>query len=182
MNTIRPQTVGLPYRLLALSLALVGGVLGIMGAFIQELMSDGGGLALAIVGAPIIEEILKPAGIYILLIRWPQAARSQVYIAVLTAISGLSFGLIESLIYTNLYFPEHGDAFVAYRFTVPILMHATTSFIVGLGINQKLLAWAQGRMPLPRATRRFFIAGMVAHAVFNITALILTVVGRLDFE
>ena len=77
----------LRYDLLALFLAIVGGGLGIVGAFVQEFQAG----LLIFIGAPMIEEALKPAGIYILLIRWPQALRGRLYTAVLAGISGLSF-------------------------------------------------------------------------------------------
>ena len=62
---------GIPGHLFAISLALIGGVLGILGAVVQE-MRTGGFLLLFFLGAPIIEEGLKPAGVYILLARWPR--------------------------------------------------------------------------------------------------------------
>jgi len=176
----RPQPGSLAGHSLALSLALVGGVLGVIGAFFQEVR--GGGLLIAFAGAPMIEEVLKPAGVYILLIRWPHLLPSQLYNAGLAAISGLSFGIIESAIYVNVYFPEHSSQLVVYRFTVPLLMHTMTSFIVGFGINQRLLASVRGEIPLLAGNRRFFITGIVLHALFNITATVLWAVGVLDLE
>lgn len=166
-------------HLLALSLALVGGVLGIMGAFITELQS-GGGLALPFVGAPIIEEALKPVGVYILLVRWPHVRRGQPYIAGLAALSGLCFGVIESMVYVTLYVPDHPDWFVVYRFTFGPAVHATASFIVGMGINRGLIDWVAGRAPLPKATRNFYLAGMALHGVTNTVVIALAIAGVLD--
>jgi RsiW-degrading membrane proteinase PrsW (M82 family) len=171
---------GLRLQVLAVILALLGGLLGAVGAVVQEVQS-GGGILLAFVAAPFIEEALKPAGIYLLLIRWPQALRGRWHTALLTGMSGLTFGLIESFVYVKLYFPDHGDDFVLYRFTVPVLVHFIASFIVGMGLSRGLIDWAAGRSKVPTQTRTFFLAAVSLHAVYNITAVVLSLTGILDF-
>jgi len=167
------------YHVLAVVVAILGGMLGIGGAFLQELTH--GGLLVAFVGAPVIEEMLKPAGVYILLIRWPQALRGQLYTATLCALAGLSFGVIEAFVYVTLYVPDHPDWYAVYRFSLPLMMHSLGSFIVGLGINRGIIDWANGTAPLPRSTRNSYITAILLHAVFNITATALQVAGYLDF-
>jgi len=167
---------------LAVALALIGGALGIAGAFVQELQSFGFGILLAIAGAPIIEEALKPAGVYLLLVRWPRALRGQLHTALLAALAGVVFGLIESLAYVKLYFPDAGSSFVLYRFTVPVTMHALSSFIVGLGLDRGVIDWAAGRAPLPKQTRDFFIAGAGLHAAYNLSVVVLSVAGVFEFD
>ncbi len=166
-------------QLFALSLAVLGGGLGIIGAAVQELRT-GGFLLLPFLGAPIIEELMKPVGVYILLIRWPSLLRGRLHTAFLTALAGLSFGVIEAVVYVTLYVPDHSQAFFIYRFTLPLFVHALASFIVGLGINRGLLDWASKGAPLARATRNFYIAGISLHAVFNITVTALYLAGVLD--
>jgi len=179
---VPPSSANNPLRhLLAFSLAVLGGALGIVGALIQEFRS-GGGLLLPFVGAPIIEEALKPIGVYILLLRWPYVLRRQLYTAVLAALAGLSFGVIEALGYVTLYVSDPPGWFVLYRFTIPLLLHTTASFIVGLGINQRLLDWARGRSPLPKASRNFFLAAVILHGLFNAVATALALAGVLDVE
>jgi hypothetical protein len=174
--------------LLAVGIALLGGVFGIFGAFVQELQAtlSAGLLALllAFTGGPMIEEALKPAGIYLILTRWPAflAERGRGYTAGLAAISGLTFGLIESLVYVTFYFPEGGSDFVAYRFSVPVAMHALASFIVGMGLSRGVIDWAAGRSAFPKTTRNYYIAGVLLHALYNITAVILAAAGPLDFD
>jgi RsiW-degrading membrane proteinase PrsW (M82 family) len=172
---------GLRYDLLAVTVAVIGGVLGIGGAAIQELTS-GGGILLLVVGAPVIEEALKPAGLYILLIRWPHALHGRTHIALLAALSGLTFGIIESFVYVTLYFPEGGSDFVPYRFSVTPALHASASFLVGLGLTRAIIDWAMGRGSLPKSTRTFYIAGVLLHAVYNLAAVILEVAGVLEFQ
>ena len=128
------------------------------------------------------EEVLKPSGVYIALARWPFALRSQLWIALLTALSGLTFGLIESLIYVTVYNPDHSGAFVVYRFTVTVLLHMSASFIAGLGISQALFDWAGGRGRFPRASRNAFAAAIGLHALYNTTVIGLSLAGVLDFN
>lgn len=175
----KPNSPGL--QLWALTLALFGGVLGIIGALVQEIQSFASlGVILIVLGAPIIEEVLKPSGIYILLVRWPHALRGRLHTASLTAISGLVFGYIESLVYITIYYPEGGDTFVLFRLTVTPAMHMIASFLVGLGLSTALVDWANGRAPLPKSSRKFFMAGIGLHAAYNGTAVILSVSGVID--
>ena len=167
--------------LVAITVAILGGVIGVLGAFVQEFQA-GGGILLLFASAAIIEEALKPAGIYLLLACWPQALRGRLHIAMLTGLSGLSFGLVESLVYVLLYFPEGGDDYVLFRFTVPVAMHAFASFIVGLGLSRNLVDWAAGRASLSKSTRSFYLAGVAVHAAYNISVVILRVAGVFDFD
>jgi RsiW-degrading membrane proteinase PrsW (M82 family) len=172
---------GIRLQTLAVLLALLGGPLGALASAQQELL-HGGGPLVAFIGAPIIEEALKPAGIYLLLLWWPRALMGRMHTAALTALSGLSFGLLESSLYIYLFYPEGGADFVLYRFTVTPLMHTTASFLVGLGLSRTLVDWAAGRAPLPRSTCNLYLAAVGLHAVYNTTAVILSVAGVLDFE
>ena len=171
-----PSPLGL---LLGVAVALLGGVLGILGAFVQEARA-GGLLLLPFLGAPIIEELVKPSGVYLLLARWPRLLRGQLHTALLAAVAGLSFGVIEALVYVKVYVPDAPSWFVTYRFTLPLFIHATASFIVGLGINRGLLDWARSGSPLPKATRNFYLAGIGLHAAFNTTVMALALVGVFD--
>ncbi len=162
-----------------MALAAVGGLMGIAGAFVEESQSLNFLLVL-VIGAPVIEEALKPTGVYIALIRWPQALRSQVFTALLAALGGLVFGIIESIVYVTVYVDDPEDWFVLYRFSVTLGLHAVASYIVGLGINYAVIDWAQGRAPLPRASRNFYIAGVALHAVYNTVALGLGIAGVFD--
>jgi RsiW-degrading membrane proteinase PrsW (M82 family) len=166
------------YHVLALFFAVAGGALGIGGAIIAEIQSaSSGGFLLGIIGAPLIEEAMKPAGLYILLVKWPQALRGRLHTAALAGISGLCFGLIEAWVYVNVYVSNPPDWFVTYRFTAPLALHATASFVYGLGLNRGLIDWTQGRSPLPKSTRNLYIAAAAMHAVFNATVIVLTLAG-----
>ena len=167
---------------LAFLMAVIGGALGIIGAIFQEFQTTATYLLLPFLGAPIIEEALKPAGLYLTLLWWPRALNNQLFTAILCGISGLVFGVIESLVYVMVYVEDPSDGFILYRFTVTLALHAIASFVVGLGINQRILDWAAGRTKLPKASRNFYIAGVAIHAIYNTTAVILSVAGVLDFD
>lgn len=178
----RPETTAgrIGLDLFALFMALFGGLLALVGSFFQELQS-GVGIFLIILAAPVIEEVLKPSGIYLLLLKWPQALRGQLHTGLLCAISGAVFGVIESLIYVEIYYPDGSDAFVLFRFTVTPVMHMVASFVVGYGLSHSLLDWANGKSGLPKTTRNHYLNGIGIHAVYNISVVILGVLGVLDF-
>ena len=83
----------------------------------------------------------------------------------------MGFAIIENIIYTEVYFPEHSQEMVLFRYTAGLLIHAGCSFIVGFGINQKIIAAVKGEIPFLSANKRFFIIPMVLHSVYNIFAV-----------
>ena len=137
-------------------LAIVGGLLGIIGAIIQEVQSTTTYILLPFLGAPIIEEALKPSGIYLALLWWPRAMRSQIVTALLCALSGLVFGIIESFVYVTLYVEDPSDEFIVFRFSVPLGLHVACSYLVGLGLNQHVIDWAAGRSEAPARQPQLF--------------------------
>jgi RsiW-degrading membrane proteinase PrsW (M82 family) len=167
--------------LAAFALALMGGVFGIIGAFVEELR---GGLSplLIVLGAPIIEEVLKPSGLYVVVARWPHLFRRQVYIAVLSGLAGLVFGVLESTLYVKVYADDPSGAFIVYRFTVTVLLHVTASSIVGWGVSERLVRWASYGGGFPKTSRNAFIAAIALHAIYNLTVTVLSLTGTLDFN
>ena len=159
------------WRVLGPLIALVGGVAGLVGAFIEEALR--GGFLGPFVAGPIIEEVFKPTGVYLLLAKWPRALYGRLYTAFLAALGGLGFAPIENIIYTEVYFPEHSPEMWLFRYTAGLALHAGCSFIVGFGINQKLIAAVKGEIPFLSANKRFFIIPMVLHSVYNILAVVL---------
>ncbi len=114
---------------------------------------------------------MKPVGVYILLAKAPHLLRSRLYTAFLSALGGLSFAVIENLVYLNIYFPEHTQSMVVARFALALPMHMLGSFIVGFGINQRLAASVKGEVPLLSGNWKFFITAMVIHGLYNISAV-----------
>lgn len=166
---------GLRGHLLAAGVAFGGGVLATVGAFIQEARTGfPGAVLLPFVVAPIVEEAIKPAGIYVLLVRWPQLLRGRVHTALLAALAGLAFGLAESTLYVFGYFRGLGPEYVFFRYTVPVAMHAIASFLVGLGLTPRLIASMKGEAPFLQGSWPFFLAGSLLHALYNIAVVVLS--------
>lgn len=165
---------------LVILVSLIGGALGIGGAFVSEIQT-GGFVLLIFLGAPVIEEAFKPIGLYLSLLWWPRALTSRLHRAVLCGGAGVVFGLIESAVYVWIYAADAPDWFPLFRFTVPVALHAIASFTVGLGIDRRIVDWVNHGTRMPRRTVRFYAAGVVIHAVYNTTAVILALTGVLDF-
>jgi RsiW-degrading membrane proteinase PrsW (M82 family) len=107
--------------------------------------------------------------------------RGQLHVAFLAAVGGLSFALVESLVYIFVYFPGHSNEFVIYRFTVTPAIHMLASFTVGLGINRGVLDWAWRGTPPPRSSIVFFATGVGIHAAYNTTVVVLSLTNFFDF-
>ena len=192
VNEVHPSVAGVPpperraglgLQLVIVVLALVGGVLGILGSMVSELQRGGGFVILPIIiAAPMIEEALKPAGVYIALIKWPHVLRNALHIAVLCALGGLVFGLIESWVYVNVYVDNPTDGFIRFRYTVPVAMHVVCSLVYGAGLNRSIVDWANGRGRIAPSTRRSYISAVLIHGIYNLTALVLALGGVLNFD
>jgi RsiW-degrading membrane proteinase PrsW (M82 family) len=165
------RAVSRKWHILAPLLALAGGCFGILGAAFTETLH--GSFLAAYVGAPIIEEVLKPSGLYLMLGKWPRVLRNRLYTALLAALAGICFALIENLVYLNVYIREPSSQVIFWRFTVGIAMHALCSFIFGLGINQKLLASVKGEIIFLSYGKRFFFSAMALHSLYNIAVTVL---------
>lgn len=155
---------------LAVLLAMLGSLIGIPAVFQVELPTWGP-LA-AWLWAPVAEEVFKPFGVYILLVKWPATLKNRAVTALLTALAGISFGLVESTIYMTIYFPVHTQEELVLRYTVPVMIHAIASFTYGLGINQELLASIKRGGPFHFSNWFFFLSAIVIHGVYNIAVTI----------
>ena len=158
------------WRGFAFLIAAVGGIFGVIGAIIQEWSQAS--LLVAFVAAPMIEEVMKPSGVYLLLVRWPRVLTSRLFTALLAAVGGLSFALVENIIYLQFYFPEHTQTLVLFRYSACLAVHGVCSFILGFGINQKLLASVRGEIPFLKGNKKFFFIPMIIHSLFNIMAVL----------
>ena len=56
------------------------------------------------------------------------------------------------------------------------------SFIAGLGINGRLIDWANGQAPFPRSARNAFAGAIGLHALYNTTVAVLSITGTLTFD
>ncbi len=155
---------------MALAVAALGSILGIIGSIIQEARAD---FLAVFFAAPMIEEAMKPAGLYLLLLWRPMELQGVARRALLGAVAGLSFGLMESWVYVNLYVSAPTHQYVLFRFTVPVLVHATASAIFAMGITPRLLASVRGEVPFLSGSWSFFVVAVVLHSAYNITVTLL---------
>jgi RsiW-degrading membrane proteinase PrsW (M82 family) len=167
------KPVARKWYLLAPLLALVGGVFGALGAFYNEALH--GSFLVAYFGAPIIEESLKPAGLYLMLAKWPRALRNRLYTASLAALAGITFAVLENLVYLNIYVKDPSPEIILWRYTACIGIHAVCSFIFGLGINRNFLASIKGEIKFLSYGKRFFFTAMALHSIYNITVTVLNI-------
>jgi len=169
----RPTQGGFPALIFTIAVALLGGIFGIIAAVVHEVQA---GILVAFIAAPIIEEFLKPSGVYALLVWWPHLLKNQLYTALLAACGGLAFGYIESLVYIKVYVIDPSPGYVLFRLTVTPALHVIASFIFGMGINQGVLDSVQGKKPLLQGSRKWFAAAIILHALYNIGAVVISVV------
>jgi RsiW-degrading membrane proteinase PrsW (M82 family) len=160
-------------------IAIGGSVLAILGSIIQE------ATALPILAtffvAPMVEESMKPVGLYILLAYRPEVLTSRFYTARLAAMAGAGFGAIESTVYVTVYVENPTPEFIAFRYTVPVLLHTVASFIFGFGINQRLKASMWGEVPFLSGNWPYFVAAIALHSAYNISVTALGLTGVLKF-
>lgn len=62
---------------------------------------------------------------------------------------------------------------MVFRYSAGLTMYVVGSFILGFGINQKLLSLVRGENPLLKGNKKFFIIPMVVYSLFNIMAVLL---------
>lgn len=177
-HTLEERGVPFYWRVLAPLIAFGGGLFGVIGAMFTELTHKS--FLIAFIGAPIIEEAMKPSGVYLLLIKWPGTLRNQRYTALLAALGGLAFALVENLLYLNIYVQKPSPQLVLWRYTVCVGVHTVCSFIAGHGINEKLLMAIRGNIKFLSFDKRFFIVAMVLHCLYNIFAVLFE--GALGFH
>lgn len=151
-------------------LVVGGGLVAIPAAFQGEIF---GGLLVVWLWAPIIEEILKPGGIYLLLLKWPGSISNRLWAGISGACAGLAFGLVESLIYVTVYFSNPTQEEVLIRFTVPVTMHVVASSIFAMGITLRIPRSLKQGVSLPVSSWGFFLIAIVLHSSYNISVSVL---------
>lgn len=157
-----------------------GGVLGVLGAVIQEWRSFD--LLGPFVSGPVIEEATKPAGVYILLVRRPLSVSGRRTKALLSACAGTAFGVVESAVYVLVYVDDPSAGYVVFRFTVPVVLHTLTGLIFGLGITDRLMRSVRGEVPFLSGSWPFFITAVAIHSAYNVGATLLELTGTLRFD
>jgi RsiW-degrading membrane proteinase PrsW (M82 family) len=156
--------------------AVGGGWLAVTIAILPGLGIESGLWVLLFFLAPFYEEALKPLGVYYVFLRWPHIAISRIQIAVLAAVGGLTFALIESWLYVDGH-PEQGDGYVLFRFTAPVVMHVFASFVIGLGLKPGIFMRPWRRNRISSDSRDAYLTAVGIHMAYNIAVVLLAVAG-----
>ena len=185
-----PPPTFLARHAVTLGLALLGGLFAVPGAFLEEFRTGGGALLLPVLFAPVIEEILKPAGVIWLLERRPHYLLSPLHVVLLCMLGALVFASLENLLYIHVYWPlgrarEAAEraagtpvtdaiaraTFVRFRLAVATGLHVTA--IVGIGLGRQLVRMRRERSDFDlERSLPFLAAAMVLHGAYNAAAIL----------
>ncbi len=158
--------------LVTICVALVAGPLAVPGAMMQSV--GGSGLLLLVLIGPTAEEVLKVALPAWIVERRPWLYRSPAQILLCAVAAGVAFGVVENLIYLNVYIDKPTPQIVWWRWTVCLLLHASCSLIAGWGVVRTWREF-QARQSLPQIALAApaLTTAIVVHGLYNATALIL---------
>lgn len=165
--------------LLLVLIGLLTGPFAIFGAFFKALAGESGfGYVAVVVIGPVIEEMLKIAGILWLVERRPWIVPSVAGILLVGVLGGLGFAAIENVMYLSVYFPEHGPALARWRWTVCVVMHVGCSFVAAKGVA---VMWKQsmmsGKPADVSAAFPYLVAAIAIHGGYNALAVLLHIFG-----
>ena len=156
--------------ILVIGLVGFGSLLGLPGIILSELSFFA---VAAWLSAPVIEEIMKPFGVYLLVLNWPRNASRQTSIALLAGIAGLVFGLLESVAYVFAFNQNQlGPNYMLFRFTVPVLMHVIASTIFGFSINERNLRSAMRGDVRRKSIWIYPVIAIAIHAAYNVAVTV----------
>ncbi len=163
-----------------LAVVLAGGVLAILGTFATQSVYGATMVAVTVFG-PTTEEIMKIAIPLWMVEKRPWLYRNAGQILICALASGAAFAAVENVIYLNVYVPNPPAGFVAWRWTVCVLLHTACSTIAGVGVVRIWLRFQnQQRAPLLADGAPWIIAAIAVHGLYNGTVTVLEATG-LDF-
>jgi hypothetical protein len=171
---------------LAVTLLLIAcaGPWGVIGALLG---GEGGGgfstagiVMIAIIG-PVTEEIMKIAIPLWVVEKRPYLFKSIWQILLCAAAGGLLFGVIENLIYLNLYIPNASPKLASWRWTICTGLHVNCSFVAGVGLARIWDTTIRTRSrPYIGHGMGWFATAMMGHGLYNFGVTIAELAGWLD--
>jgi RsiW-degrading membrane proteinase PrsW (M82 family) len=163
---------------LAMGLAAVlSGPFAILGALIG---SEGAlsVVVLVVVFAPLVEEMLKVAGILYLAEVRPWLVPSATALVVVAVCSGLVFAAIENWLYLSVVIEDPTTEIIRWRWTFGPLVHGTGSLLAGIGVARM---WRmlpnRGLRPDFKVAVGWIIAATIVHGGYNLFATWLELYG-----
>lgn len=162
--------------LLTLGLCLLVGPIAIVGAFYGSGQTTVSIIAITVIG-PLTEEVSKIVLLWWLAERRPWLLRSAAQILVLGLAGGLSFAVIENLLYLFVYIPDPPSWLVWWRWTVCVGLHVGCSLIATLGIwRMWAISNAIGDRPRISVVMPWLVAAAVVHGIYNAIAVLVDLV------
>jgi len=164
---------------LTLLVALAAGPWAVFGALLSGGQSVSGALLLVLFG-PLTEELMKIAGVMLVIEKWPYALRGAAQVVICSVAGGLAFAAIENLLYLHIYVPHPSQQLVLWRWTGCVALHTVCSFVAGLGaVRVWRRVWRDHAPPKLSLALPFLIAASVAHGFYNAAALVVELAGSL---
>ena len=185
--------------LVTLAIVLASGPWGVFGALFKSATAGAWGLIAVTVIAPVVEETMKVAIALWVIEKRPYLFRRPIQILLCALAGGLAFAFIENLIYLNVTIPGNMETqgpeqaqsvstavstdLARWRWTVCTGLHATCSFLAGLGLVRM---WSRAitlrtRPKIAHAAPMILLA-MFCHGLYNGTVTIAELAGWLPFQ
>ncbi len=179
LDTKRGQTSAAVSWGAIVGVALASGPLSVIGTLTNGL---GGGIIGPFVTGPAIEEVMKIGLAAVLVETRPWLIRSRLQIHLMALLSALVFAAIENVLYIHVYLDHPSPELIHWRWTVCVMLHVLCTQISALGLSR---VWhkslQQGQFPGWRLMAPFILAGIVTHALYNISVTVLELLGGFTF-
>ncbi|MCO6047614.1 PrsW family intramembrane metalloprotease [Aeoliella sp. ICT_H6.2] len=172
--------------LVTFAVAAAAGPFAVIGALFTQpeagVVTSGGLVAVCILG-PLTEEIMKIAIALWVVEKRPFWFKSIFQILLCALAGGILFGVIENLIYLNVYIPHAGPSLARWRWTVCVGLHMNCSFIAGVGLAR---IWdnaiRQRHPPIMGLGMPWFFIAVVGHGLYNFAVTMAEMFGWLKFD
>jgi hypothetical protein len=163
-------------------IALAAGPWGVFGAIFGGMQGGGGGFAAYTIIGPVTEEIMKIAAALWVIERKPYLFKSMLQIFLCAAAGGAAFGVIENVIYLNLYTSNPSPEYAFWRWTVCTSLHVNCSFIAGVGLVRIWYnAMRMRHRPQLGLGLPWFVLAMAGHGMYNGLVIVAERAGWLKF-
>lgn len=159
---------------MTLGLSLLAGPLALVSTFMTTASAPRAGFLVAVVIAPLVEELGKVMAPLLVVERAPFRFRHSSQILVCAVSGGLVFAVVENLLYLNVYIPDPTRLIRVWRWTVCVALHTGCSLLAGLGVAR---VWKravdQARPPKLEDGHSLLLAAMIAHGAYNFIAILI---------
>lgn len=163
--------------LVAIALALLGGPMATMAAWLGSMKLGGWTPWLLIVFGPALEEVLKSCLVAGVVDRRPRLFVDRDQILLSGAWSGVCFAAVEAMIYTNRSLEAAAAELVWYRWTVCVVLHAACSLMAAIGLAESWELSRRGERGGAMAALPFLLAAIVLHGGYNAMCVLLAIRG-----